>query len=1429
ALGVTPGDSQTLALTTVEYVKSKIGGGVGPGTTGQTLRHNGTSWIANSTIYNNGTNVGVGMTNPSQKLDVAGNIMLNRNNLTWSREQYNFASSTVRANIDPFSIKIWDNYTGASAPTSYGTLLDIYGYSGHEQSQLYFASDGSIRYRDAFYSETSFSPWSTLLLSTADVSSSGNLRITGSGVHYISTGNVGIGTTAPDSGAKLEVEVSDSDTGALPSAASLGFRLNNSNGTNNTNIGFTFGAGAASGAAAIWTQLVNAGSAYGDLAFGNRSASGFTEKMRILSTGNVGINTTNPTQKLHVAGGAQLDLVSYGITPGDSQTLALTTVEYVKSKIGGGVGPGTTGQTLRHNGTSWIANSLLYNNGTNVGIGTTTPGAKLHLFGASGIDSLTTSMIIEDNAFNYPSLVFRSTDAKGAITVNGGNFSFWSDDQGAGNPWVSSTDRKMVIQNNGNVGIGTTNPGTKSEIYRLETVNRQSYSDILTISAAANTMPWTGHGGGILFRATNYDSGTNLVDSARIGSTITNNSSAHTGAGLFFDVSPLDNGALARAMTILPSGNVGIGTVAPGAALEVMTGTSAEGDQLLLNPTDRSISIIDRYSSTDFSARIWATWPAVGILNFGVNASTGAPSTVVPTLTIRNASGSGTVGNVGINTTNPTQKLHVAGGVQLDLVSYGITPGDSQTLALTTVEYVKSKIGGGVGPGTTGQTLRHNGTSWIASSLLYNNGTNIGIGTTNPGAKLDITQTEEISSANQLRIVSRLKLADSSGGRWDYMGTGLAFSTSGAVTPGTYDAGVIYGIGGPNSDDSSGSLAFYTRNSNTLSEALRINNLGNVGIGTSTPTAKLYITAPDTTSDMSQLRIGSAANNYGSYTFRQRTTGGYANQYLALDIINNSGTFANTMAWSGANVGIGTSNPGALLHVGASAGATTVISSFVYGSVTSGLTFQDPAGLTRTKATLVVGSNYADASGNLLNVYTNGKDGALFVKASGYVGMGTTTPTQKLHVTGGAQFDLVSYGITPGDSQTLALSTVEYVKSKVGGAGGVGTGTSGQTLRHNGTSWIANSLLFNNGTNVGIGTTLPSGKLQIVGSSTNRVIISNSTPGDVNTDSPKLSFWGNNTDPAFIVGPSLQKINTGPNGSGRLAFLQHVEGNYTNETEVMSIMPNGNVGIGTTSPGGKLHIVDTSGIMMVADQYGNNNSASTIRMRKSRGTTASPLILANSDWMNSFEGWGYDGATFRRGSFISSVVNGTPSASNMPTDLVFAVNAGAADAVERMRIDKTGNVGIGATPAVALDLPNGGFRSSTGMITGLGGAGNRFIMTTNSGSLYRTPLLSNDNDRDLTINGGLIYKRTNVATANYTASSSDYIIGYNGPGGTITLPGALCTAGRSFLIANEANTSTVAVTTDNVGTVKISGDDSITLQPYWTIPVYCNGSNWFIY
>ena len=130
---------------------------------------------------------------------------LGSQSLNWATEQKDF-NALPRVGIIPMSIKLWDNYGGTNAPTTYGSLLEISGKAGHLVSQLYFNStweSGRIQYRSAFYNQDSWETWRYLLDSKSDVESSGNLKIQGNSNSYILNGNVGIGTNNPNS--KLEI------------------------------------------------------------------------------------------------------------------------------------------------------------------------------------------------------------------------------------------------------------------------------------------------------------------------------------------------------------------------------------------------------------------------------------------------------------------------------------------------------------------------------------------------------------------------------------------------------------------------------------------------------------------------------------------------------------------------------------------------------------------------------------------------------------------------------------------------------------------------------------------------------------------------------------------------------------------------------------------------------------------------------------------------------------------------------------------------------------------------------------------------------------------------------------------------------------------------------------------------------------------------
>ena len=98
-----------------------------------------------------------------------------------------------------------------------------------------------------------------------------------------------------------------------------------------------------------------------------------------------------------------------------------------------------------------------------------------------------------------------------------------------------------------------------------------------------------------------------------------------------------------------------------------------------------------------------------------------APSTMEPYTAGEGISISGNVISANdISPTNEIQTLSIAGS------NLTISGGNMITLP------------SGLPSGSSGNTLRHNGSTWIANSMFYNDGTNIGIGTTSPSAKFTL-------------------------------------------------------------------------------------------------------------------------------------------------------------------------------------------------------------------------------------------------------------------------------------------------------------------------------------------------------------------------------------------------------------------------------------------------------------------------------------------------------------------------------------------------------------------------------------------------------------------------------------------------------------------------------------------------------------------
>ena len=209
---------------------------------------------------------------------------------------------------------------------------------------------------------------------------------------------------------------------------------------------------------------------------------------------------------------------------------------------------------------------------------------------------------------------------------------------------------------------------------------------------------------------------------------------------------------------------------------------------------------------------------------------------------------------------------------------------------------------------------------------------------------------------------------------------------------------------------------------------LRVSSIGNVGIGTATPSLDLSIRAGDTTAlrleqDTSggfPAQTWDIAGNEANFFVRDVTGG----SRLPLRIRPGAPTSSIDINAAG-NVGIGTASPGTKLHVFGAAGADL----FAAFGPSATPTTADGVNIGYGGLSFGAGSafiNAHSAAGNAakLLMLTDGNT-RMTIDATGNVGIGTV-PAQRLHTTGGVRFAGVancSSGIVSNASGDLACLT----------------------------------------------------------------------------------------------------------------------------------------------------------------------------------------------------------------------------------------------------------------------------------------------------------------------------------------------------------------------------------------------------------------------
>jgi hypothetical protein len=839
-------------------------------------------------------------------------------------------------------------------------------------------------------------------------------------------------------------------------------------------------------------------------------------------------------------------------------------------------------------------NSPYLTSGGLLGIGTTNPQTALEVSGTvsashfvgdgsglTGVAASTADRIVSGTT----SMVAVSATGYVSLTQAGSNTGWFDPTRGLVTLGVSATGGISGTTGyfSGNVGIGTSAPNSALVVGGNITTGNSTFG--LVVAGVSNSF------GTIGLQTTSNDGfeGINMYDDsgARVASAQYANSGASVLPGALF-VGPRTVSApfhlIAGAstptprVTILASGNVGIGTTTPSTVLETIS-TASSGVR----------GIMSSQYSTDAAAAV-----------------------------LRGRKSRGTV-------VAPTA---VASGDYI--AAFGADAYDGS--AFQTPAFVGFIANGTIATGSipTDFIINTGSASNGSERMRVTSGGNVGIGTTNPNAKLDVIGT---ISASNVYVTATTGVVSGTYGYFKYISAtnlsgafstdristsgvaggatlGMAVADKGTVSftlGGTAGAAYLHptlGFVGPGVSTTggiSGTTGYFS---------------SSVGIGTTNPSKLLHIAGSSpgirlTDTDTSAISDIHADSSAGSIAISADSGNTVASSAVNFYVDNSLKALIN----SSGNVGIGTTAPASTLHVS----GTGLVAYFGYNQlVDQYISVRDGAGLQLGLDADLPSSNgsgliQTGENKGLGFVVSNSTFGSaatpqMFIDGNGKVGIGTTAPSTTLQVSGTSTFGIYPtwVAVKPGQD----VSNLSPGTNTLGGAIIEGPLYSHLLfdLKNNNTDdaiafrrSAANNgvvdtigMVFRGDGKVGIGTSNPNATLDVNGG------ISGTTgyfSGNLMVKGDTLALGATATYINIMTSADVSSLNPGSsnlatvmqgplnthlifdlrnnNVNDAIAFRYSAAGNTVVDTVGMVLQGGGNVGINTTSPNAKLEVNGT--------------------------------------------------------------------------------------------------------------------------------------------------------------------------------------------------------------------------------------------------------------